>query len=335
MGQDRTGWGGRGGGAPFEGAGRRAPPRSRGADRGHLQPRLPARPACCRPKPSAPRALPAPHPSAAGAAPGRQRHLSGAAPTEGKAAVSIPGAIPPLPRVKPRCVPSRFSPSSVNTIPFGMSRRKISRFTKRVSHTPLGIYPRAACAQGRCLVVATRGFGLGAPRSSQPSRPEKAGCEGTGGASRAEAETGTGTGTGTGDRDREQGQPRSVPRCSPTALARGAPWRPLVAPSVIGGSPPTSQPRVTSPACAPPPSVMGKSRGGAAKGGSVFRIARSAGIRAKAKGKARPVTSGLKQVSAAAGGGAGRAAVPAGGLGPAGVSPLGPRRAVGQALGNY
>ncbi|TRZ17873.1 hypothetical protein HGM15179_009240 [Zosterops borbonicus] len=42
---------------------------------------------------------------------------------------------------------------------------------------------------------------------------------------------------------------------------------------------------------------MGKSRGGAAKGGSVFRIARSVGIRAKAKGKARPVTSGLKQIN--------------------------------------
>ncbi|XP_041891818.1 ribosomal biogenesis factor [Corvus kubaryi] len=42
---------------------------------------------------------------------------------------------------------------------------------------------------------------------------------------------------------------------------------------------------------------MGKSRGGAAKAGSVFRIARSGVLRAKAKGKARPVTSGLKQIN--------------------------------------
>lgn len=91
---------------------------------------------------------------------------------------------------------------------------------------------------------------------------------------------------------------------------------------------------------------MGKSRGGTAKAGSVFRIARSGVLRAKAKGKARPVTSGLKQVSAAAGGGAGRAAaaphlgegpgpaaLPAGGLGPAGFPPLGPRCAAERALG--
>lgn len=91
---------------------------------------------------------------------------------------------------------------------------------------------------------------------------------------------------------------------------------------------------------------MGKSRGGAAKAGSVFRIARSGVLRAKAKGKARPVTSGLKQVSAAAGGGAGLAAaaphlgegpgpaaLPAGGLGPAGFPPLGPRCAAERALG--
>lgn len=42
---------------------------------------------------------------------------------------------------------------------------------------------------------------------------------------------------------------------------------------------------------------MGKSRSRAAKAASVFRIARSGAVKAKAKGRARPVTSGLKQVS--------------------------------------
>ncbi|KAM6103783.1 ribosomal biogenesis factor [Theristicus caerulescens] len=42
---------------------------------------------------------------------------------------------------------------------------------------------------------------------------------------------------------------------------------------------------------------MGKSRSRAAKGPSVFRIARSGAVKAKAKGKARPVTSGLKQIN--------------------------------------
>ncbi|XP_064298551.1 ribosomal biogenesis factor [Phalacrocorax carbo] len=42
---------------------------------------------------------------------------------------------------------------------------------------------------------------------------------------------------------------------------------------------------------------MGKSRSRAAKAGSVFRIARSGAVKAKAKGKARPVTSGLKQIN--------------------------------------
>ncbi|XP_032562680.1 ribosomal biogenesis factor isoform X2 [Chiroxiphia lanceolata] len=42
---------------------------------------------------------------------------------------------------------------------------------------------------------------------------------------------------------------------------------------------------------------MAKSRGGAAKAGSVFSIARSGALRAKAKGKARPVTSALKQIN--------------------------------------
>lgn len=85
---------------------------------------------------------------------------------------------------------------------------------------------------------------------------------------------------------------------------------------------------------------MGKSRGGAAKAGSVFRIARSGALKAKAKGKARPVTSGLKQVSAAAGGGAGGAAgpcpaaAPAGGLGLAGIPRFRPRCAAQQALGS-
>lgn len=91
---------------------------------------------------------------------------------------------------------------------------------------------------------------------------------------------------------------------------------------------------------------MGKSRGGAGKAGSVFRIARSGVLKAKAKGKARPVTSGLKQVSAAVGGGAGRAAAalhhvegpsPAaaavGGLGSAWFPPFRPRCAAQQALG--
>ncbi|KAM6088174.1 ribosomal biogenesis factor [Chlamydotis macqueenii] len=41
---------------------------------------------------------------------------------------------------------------------------------------------------------------------------------------------------------------------------------------------------------------MGKTRSQAAKAVSVFRIARSA-AKAKAKGKARPVTSGLKQIN--------------------------------------
>lgn len=49
---------------------------------------------------------------------------------------------------------------------------------------------------------------------------------------------------------------------------------------------------------------MGKSRSRSAKGANVFRIARSGAVKAKAKGKARPVTSGLKQVSGAGGGGA-------------------------------
>ncbi|XP_069710427.1 ribosomal biogenesis factor [Phaenicophaeus curvirostris] len=43
---------------------------------------------------------------------------------------------------------------------------------------------------------------------------------------------------------------------------------------------------------------MGKSRARAAKAASVFRIARSgAAAKAKSKGKARPVTSGLKQIN--------------------------------------
>ncbi|KAM9303825.1 ribosomal biogenesis factor isoform 1-T1 [Morus bassanus] len=42
---------------------------------------------------------------------------------------------------------------------------------------------------------------------------------------------------------------------------------------------------------------MGKSRSRAAKAGSVFRIARGGAAKAKAKGKARPVTSGLKQIN--------------------------------------
>ncbi|KAK2527915.1 hypothetical protein Q9233_007691 [Columba guinea] len=42
---------------------------------------------------------------------------------------------------------------------------------------------------------------------------------------------------------------------------------------------------------------MGKSRGRAAKAVSVFRIAKSGAVKAKAKGKARPVTSGLKQIN--------------------------------------
>ncbi|XP_030301042.1 ribosomal biogenesis factor [Calypte anna] len=41
---------------------------------------------------------------------------------------------------------------------------------------------------------------------------------------------------------------------------------------------------------------MGKSRSRAAKAVSVFHIARSGAVKAKAKNKARPVTSGLKQV---------------------------------------
>uniref|UniRef100_A0A8C3PSJ3 Ribosomal biogenesis factor n=1 Tax=Calidris pygmaea TaxID=425635 RepID=A0A8C3PSJ3_9CHAR len=42
---------------------------------------------------------------------------------------------------------------------------------------------------------------------------------------------------------------------------------------------------------------MGKSRSRAAKAASVFSIARSGAVKAKAKGKARPVTSGLKQIN--------------------------------------
>ncbi|KAM7123736.1 ribosomal biogenesis factor [Ciconia boyciana] len=42
---------------------------------------------------------------------------------------------------------------------------------------------------------------------------------------------------------------------------------------------------------------MGKSRSRAAKAASVFRIARSGAVKARAKGKARPVTSGLKQIN--------------------------------------
>ncbi|XP_005042316.1 PREDICTED: uncharacterized protein C8orf59 homolog [Ficedula albicollis] len=42
---------------------------------------------------------------------------------------------------------------------------------------------------------------------------------------------------------------------------------------------------------------MAKGRSGAPKAGSVFRIARSGVLRAKAKGKARPVTSGLRQIN--------------------------------------
>ncbi|XP_074879618.1 ribosomal biogenesis factor isoform X1 [Buteo buteo] len=42
---------------------------------------------------------------------------------------------------------------------------------------------------------------------------------------------------------------------------------------------------------------MGKSRSRSAKAANVFRIARSGAVKAKAKGKARPVTSGLKQIN--------------------------------------
>ncbi|KAM6376221.1 ribosomal biogenesis factor isoform 1-T1 [Alca torda] len=42
---------------------------------------------------------------------------------------------------------------------------------------------------------------------------------------------------------------------------------------------------------------MGKSRSRSAKAASVFSIARSGAVKAKAKGKARPVTSGLKQIN--------------------------------------
>ncbi|XP_061850458.1 ribosomal biogenesis factor isoform X3 [Colius striatus] len=42
---------------------------------------------------------------------------------------------------------------------------------------------------------------------------------------------------------------------------------------------------------------MGKSRAQAAKAVSVFRIARSGAVRAKGKGKARPVTSALKRIN--------------------------------------
>lgn len=75
---------------------------------------------------------------------------------------------------------------------------------------------------------------------------------------------------------------------------------------------------------------MGKSRSRSAKGANVFRIARSGAVKAKAKGKARPVTSGLKQVSGAGGGGdddglpgGRRGGCPPEGLGPA-ASPVGP-----------
>ncbi|XP_054023141.1 ribosomal biogenesis factor [Dryobates pubescens] len=42
---------------------------------------------------------------------------------------------------------------------------------------------------------------------------------------------------------------------------------------------------------------MGKSRSRAAKSASVFHIARSGAVKAKTRGKARPVTSGLKQIN--------------------------------------
>ncbi|KAM9278992.1 ribosomal biogenesis factor [Cariama cristata] len=42
---------------------------------------------------------------------------------------------------------------------------------------------------------------------------------------------------------------------------------------------------------------MGKSRSRAAKGANVFRLARSGAVKAKGKGKARPVTSGLRQIN--------------------------------------
>ncbi|XP_009070513.1 PREDICTED: uncharacterized protein C8orf59 homolog [Acanthisitta chloris] len=42
---------------------------------------------------------------------------------------------------------------------------------------------------------------------------------------------------------------------------------------------------------------MGKSRARAAKAPSVFHIARSGALKAKAKGKARPVTSGLSPIN--------------------------------------
>lgn len=56
----------------------------------------------------------------------------------------------------------------------------------------------------------------------------------------------------------------------------------------------TSRPRAAA-------AAMGRSRGGAGKASTVFSIARSGVLRAKGKGKARPVTSGLKQVSAGPG----------------------------------
>lgn len=201
-GRDRTDWDGTGWGgcARFEGDGA-ATPRSSGADKETCSALAswPVR-ACCRLKPFVTQALPSLPPAPSGWPGGRSVISQEPAPTEGRwlplppsrestscAAVPIPGVTPTTPESKAsphRCIPSRFPPRSVNQIPFGICRRKISRFPKRgregrrVSHNPLGIYPSSACAgscpsAGACgnVELWTQRLGCGsAPRSSRPSR---------------------------------------------------------------------------------------------------------------------------------------------------------------------
>ncbi|XP_068041894.1 ribosomal biogenesis factor [Anomalospiza imberbis] len=237
----------------------------------------------------------------------------------------------PLAKVKPsphRCVPSRFSPRGVNPIPLERAAGRFHVFPSgavRQEGVPQTRWefiqaPRVPGAARGQVLVATRSFGLRlgcgrAPSSSQPSRAPKAGREGAGEASRAGAEADAGTGPGRHrdrdrdrDRDRHRDRDRDRDRTatlrhsrSPARLHSAHPRRrsPPGGPARRCG--PWAAPRVTALCDVTRPravaAAMGKSRSGAAKAGSVFRIARSGVLRAKAKGKARPVTSGLKQIN--------------------------------------
>ncbi|XP_054492416.2 ribosomal biogenesis factor [Agelaius phoeniceus] len=150
------------------------------------------------------------------------------------------------------------------------------------------------------MLVATRSFGLSAwpagTRQGALSLPVLQKLA----AKARERQAGPGPRLTPGpDRDRDKDRdsttaalplPGAAPQRPPEAAH--APWRPRAALWAIGVTTPCD---VTRPRAAA--AAMGKNRGGAAKAGSVFRIARSGVLKAKAKGKARPVTSGLKQIN--------------------------------------